>query len=456
MEELPHQFKDIFFAAALHKKEDKLKELLDSDWLSLQQIQALARSTAYARRAVHTPLYMAAVTGNMAAVKLLLPYSDLEQKGECTCYEEYSKEREEHDGATALWGAAEAGQDEIVSYLLDRGANVNAKTDQYDRIFRCIEIWTPLRIASRNGHTEVIKSLLTNKRATTVDGVLTALWEATDYCQREIVEYLISRKKDLVSLEDNVEKIDAWDDLGMTCIFRFSDLDSCLKVWEYGIDLEIVELKQKYNPKSILSKWVTFIYHYHCLEQDPCDFPLEFYHVIRAFKLSIKELEVWMSIPEAKRHTHWADHFQVILQAILYLLQILIKLRYQTNHVHEEDLMTEIRRLVKLNPKGFYQQSLLHIGCSFIENCLGESHFPKLGVIKLLLEAGANPNTTDDLGKTPLQVLDTTQQCLSAELIKKHKIKFSGLYKILSTNRGDIEEENDRVLQQLRYLFSQH
>ena len=103
----PQRLRDIFFAAALYQKEDKLKKLLDSDRLTLEQIHAFARLTTSALDAVHSPLYMAAVTGNLACVKLLLPYSDLEQKGKHFLYD---MEFPNMDGVTALWGAAATGQ----------------------------------------------------------------------------------------------------------------------------------------------------------------------------------------------------------------------------------------------------------------------------------------------------------------------------------------------------------
>ena len=476
-------FKDVFFTAALNEKEeeeeeeeedgavDQLKKLLGSDRLSLEQIQAFARSTSNAHQAKHTPLYMAAVTGNLACVKLLLPYSDLEQRG--VFYGRLDTDRVLHrqDGVTALWGAALAGREEIVSYLLDRGANVNPKTDG--------QHWTPLRIACKLGHIEVVKSLLTNKTAANIEGVPTALLDAAENGKREVMEYLISRK-DLVSIRDEIL---AWDNLGISFLLDdFDDIYRILRIW-----LHAIELKQQYLVK-IPWNWEIFIPL--CFRKTGCQ--LDFYDLMRLFKLSIRESEIWMTMSDEKGNWYSVEYLNSILLLILYLLESLTKLRPEISQTQDEDLIKETHRLVKLNPKGFYRQSLLHIACSAkprIDCQSLNSHsvykFPKLAVIKFLLEVGANPHTTDDLGNTLFHALDehiplsfgeetckifhcllragvhwdsknkagkifgsfggrvaeqlirdysfqyTTLQCLSARVIRQHQIDFSGLPKIL-------------------------
>lgn len=55
------------------------------------------------------------------------------------------------DGAPPLWCAAAAGHLDVVSYLLERGANVNATTKTNS---------TPLRAACFDGHFEIVKYLV--------------------------------------------------------------------------------------------------------------------------------------------------------------------------------------------------------------------------------------------------------------------------------------------------------
>ena len=58
---------------------------------------------------------------------------------------------------TALMGACEGGHVKIVSYLLEKGADVNAKQHCYN----CQGV-TALMKASNQGHTEIVKILLEN------------------------------------------------------------------------------------------------------------------------------------------------------------------------------------------------------------------------------------------------------------------------------------------------------
>lgn len=55
------------------------------------------------------------------------------------------------DGAPPLWCAAAAGHLVVVSYLLEKGANVNATTKTNS---------TPLRAACFDGHFEIVKYLV--------------------------------------------------------------------------------------------------------------------------------------------------------------------------------------------------------------------------------------------------------------------------------------------------------
>jgi ankyrin repeat protein len=55
------------------------------------------------------------------------------------------------DGFTALHHAAERGRSEVVSYLLEKGADVNSADGL---------CWTPLHLAAEQGHLPVVKQLV--------------------------------------------------------------------------------------------------------------------------------------------------------------------------------------------------------------------------------------------------------------------------------------------------------
>ncbi len=83
------------------------------------------------------PLHYAAATGNLSAVELLLPKSDVDAP--------------EANGWTALHAAASNGHEAVVQLLMTR-ADVNA---------RQAEQWTPLHFAAQNGHEAVVRRLMT-------------------------------------------------------------------------------------------------------------------------------------------------------------------------------------------------------------------------------------------------------------------------------------------------------
>lgn len=94
-------------------------------------------------------LIAAAEHGNLAAVELLLESADvdLEEVEEYGAY--VNKEKEENLG-TALYVAAKEGHAGIVNVLLDKGANVQFKT-QKGR--------SPADIAEEKGHNDIAKKL---------------------------------------------------------------------------------------------------------------------------------------------------------------------------------------------------------------------------------------------------------------------------------------------------------
>jgi ankyrin repeat protein len=63
-------------------------------------------------------------------------------------------ESEDENGSTLLHHASYAGNEEAVQFLVDKGANVNARATSCS--------WTPLFLASLSGHTEIVKLLIEN------------------------------------------------------------------------------------------------------------------------------------------------------------------------------------------------------------------------------------------------------------------------------------------------------
>ena len=104
-----------------------------------------------------TPLIVAVQTGNLDCVKVLLNYkADIEEQGESfiDCYNELDKLWDYTESALPLFFAAGTGHLDILSYLFEQGANVNASSSSDD-------FWsTPLIVALITGHIDAFTFLI--------------------------------------------------------------------------------------------------------------------------------------------------------------------------------------------------------------------------------------------------------------------------------------------------------
>ena len=120
-----------------------------------------------------TPLIVAVQTGNLDCVKVLLNYkADIDEQGEsfkCRVFQPdavmrstYFPEFESPYTGPPLFLAAANGNLDILSYLLEQGANVNASSSaNFSWLTRYNLHWyTPLIIALRNGHIDAFTFLI--------------------------------------------------------------------------------------------------------------------------------------------------------------------------------------------------------------------------------------------------------------------------------------------------------
>ena len=119
-----------------------------------------------------TPLIVAVQTGNLDCVKVLLNYkADIEEQGEsfkCRVFQPdavirstYLPEIESHHTGTPLFLAAANGNLDILSYLFEQGANVNASSSaDFFWLTRKLPWHTPLIVALKNGHNDAFTFLI--------------------------------------------------------------------------------------------------------------------------------------------------------------------------------------------------------------------------------------------------------------------------------------------------------
>ena len=123
-----------------------------------------------------TPLIVAVQTGNLACVKVLLNYkADIEEQGESFRYRVFQRSqmgcwffKNDHVFVSTYTGpplfvAAANGNLDILSYLFEQGANVNAYASSSSRLSLFILLsrtCTPLIVALTNGHIDAFTFLI--------------------------------------------------------------------------------------------------------------------------------------------------------------------------------------------------------------------------------------------------------------------------------------------------------
>jgi ankyrin repeat protein len=129
----------------------------------------------------HCPLYWAAFRDNVnSAIILLEAGADVN-----------ATQRGKKDGIAALYGAADAGNLEMVRCLLKNGSTVDVENEDYG---------TALYIASENGHLDVVQELLScNAKINSAGGYYKRpITGAAYYEQDEIVQELLKHKPEII------------------------------------------------------------------------------------------------------------------------------------------------------------------------------------------------------------------------------------------------------------------
>jgi ankyrin repeat protein len=166
--------------------------------------------------AKYNQLFVAVQTGNLEEVqKLLNEGVDINGKNPFL-------------GKTALMHASGQGLTEVVEFLLERGADANAKTDEGE---------TALMIASAKRNSNIVKLLLdkgAEVNAKTTYGK-TALWIASDNKHSDVVRILVNNGAD----------VNQKDSQGITALMRASalgDADTIKILLEMSADVNTTDI----------------------------------------------------------------------------------------------------------------------------------------------------------------------------------------------------------------------
>ena len=172
-----------------------------------------------------TPLQVALYRGYLSIVLLLL---ERDADPECR----------DHNGQTALYMASSNGYSEVVRSLIDHGADLNTLCEDNNNLQHVS--WTPLQVAIHKGHLDI--ALLLLERGADPDsrfhGDQTALYMASSRGYSEVVGSLIDRGADLNSqcLDNNNTQDVRWTPL-QASIYN-GHLDTALLLLEHGANPE--------------------------------------------------------------------------------------------------------------------------------------------------------------------------------------------------------------------------
>ncbi|XP_064078533.1 protein fem-1 homolog C-like [Macrobrachium nipponense] len=110
-----------------------------------------------------------------------------------------------------------------------------------------------------------------------------------------------------------------------------------------------------------------------------------------------------------------ASHLDYVISLAIQLIYMLIKLKPDLSAGQWLTAKTVLHKLVKVNPRGAKDATLLHLACSrrfpIQATSLEAAMLPSLEVVNLLLETGADPRATDGEGNTPLHALARNTEC---------------------------------------------
>ena len=162
-----------------------------------------------------SPLIVAVENGNLDCVKVLLKYkADIDGHGNVVCFE-----RDDyfvHNCCTPLYVSAAYGNVDILSFLVENGADVNASTNS-----QC----TPLMIATKCNHTDTVAFLIDQGANVNLqdDDDYTALHHAVEASNFDALRCLINGGANV-----NACAVSNWTPLMLACEFNNVKVVDCL------------------------------------------------------------------------------------------------------------------------------------------------------------------------------------------------------------------------------------
>ena len=191
----------------------------------------------------------------------------------------------------------------------------------------------------------------------------------------------------------------------------------CIILWTYALELQqnTLEPLNAMTQSSLLSFAELFSFMMTNSNSDSPERCVSYENMIHIYRLAIKELEVGMRHIETNSNDDQdIGLYQRLLVIIMHLMSLLCQIQDTLMPMQKRELLQISYKLIKLNPRGPKDQSLLHLACDKKTSTVGRypvCTFPSMGVVNLLLEVGGDVNILDEDLNTPLHIAASNQPC---------------------------------------------
>ncbi|EFX74179.1 fem-1-like protein [Daphnia pulex] len=206
------------------------------------------------------------------------------------------------------------------------------------------------------------------------------------------------------------------------------NFNRCIRLWMYALEMQqsMLEPLSPMTNSSLLSfaELFSFMMAEPALglmapQRSPPNIPpLSFSDVMAVLSRAVREIRAGtLQLSKVAAAERDLTYFHRTLGIIVHLIFLLAKIQPTLNSLQDHALRKSLYDLVRLNARSRNGYTLLHLACTRDSTTLSRypiCSFPSTEVIRLLLDVGADPESTDHDGNTALHILAQTQPCPSS------------------------------------------
>lgn len=196
------------------------------------------------------------------------------------------------------------------------------------------------------------------------------------------------------------------------------NFDRCIQLWMYALDVQqkVQEPLSPMTQSSLLAFAELFSYMMSETWSLARGYPTAFFHdILNVFQRALKEIETALELSRKQQQDlNDTSQFHRTLIIAMHLIGLMCRLQPHLNKSEEMKLKKAAYHLVRMNPRARNGWTPLHLACFKDSSSLGRYPvftFPSPEVVDLLLEVGACPNAVDLGNNTPLHIAAMNKPC---------------------------------------------